>query len=217
MEQVQGSELDIDAIEGPAGLGVRKDPLIGVMSRPASRESEQLQPDLKNRFRSPLFGGTPSINPDAVIAQEAFRNRSPAALAMASEPTTEAAIYLGLEFLARYQSADGSWSLAGFDRDAPQQLTQLDSDTAATGLALLAFQGAGYNHREFKYARQINHALQWLIENQAADGGLYVSSNKKSDSACRLYSHGIAALALTEAYGMTQDNELKERVDNHGT
>lgn len=209
-EQVQGSELDIDAVEGPAGLGIRPDEFIGVLTRPASRESEQLQPNMKNRFRSPKFGGSPSINPDAVIAQEAFRNRSPSALAKASEPTTEAAIHLGLEFLVRYQSPDGSWTLTGFDRDEPQQLTQLDSDTAATGLALLAFQGAGYNHREFKYARQINHAIQWLIENQAADGGLYVSSNKKSDSACRLYSHGIAALALTEAYGMTQDARLKE-------
>ena len=210
MEQIQGSALDIDAVEGPAGLGERPDNLIGVMTRPASRESEQLLPDMKNRFRSNRFGGVPAINPDAVIAEKAFRNRSPAALSQASEPTTEAAIHLGLEFLARYQSADGSWSLTGFDRDEPQHLTQLDSDTAATGLALLAFQGAGYNHREFKYARQIDHAIQWLIENQGDDGGLYVPSNKKSDSACRLYSHGIAALALTEAYGMTQDARLKE-------
>ncbi len=214
MEQVQGSKLDVDAIEGPAGLGIRHDTSIGVMTRPASRESEQLQPDPKNRFRNPTFGGAPSINPDAVLAQEAFRNRSPSALAMTSEPTTEAAIHLGLEFLARFQSPDGSWALTGFDRDDPQQLSQLDSDTAATGLALLAFQGAGYNHREFKYARQINHAIQWLIENQAADGGLYVPSNKKSDNACRLYSHGIAALALTEAYGMTQDARLKEPAQN---
>jgi hypothetical protein len=210
MEQIQGSELDIDAIEGPAGLGDRPDNFIGVMTRPASRESEQLLPDMKNRFRSNRFGGMPAINPDAVIAKDAFRNRSPSSFAKASEPTTEAAIHLGLEFLARYQSPDGSWSLTGFDRDEPQHLTQLDSDTAATGLALLAFQGAGYNHREFKYARQINHAIQWLTENQAEDGGLYVPSDKKSDSACRLYSHGIAALALTEAYGMTQDPRLAE-------
>ena len=86
---------------------------------------------------------------------------------------------------------------------------QLESDTAATGLAILAFQGAGFNHREFQYASQIDRAIQWLLDNQSENGGLYVPSNTKSNNACRLYSHGIATLALTEAYGMTQDDRLK--------
>lgn len=210
MVQIQGSKLEVIAEEGPAGLGLRPDEFIGIMSRPSSRDSEQIQPDMNTRFRSPRFGGTPAVNPDAVIARDAFRSRSPAAMSTAAEPTTEAAIHLGLEFLARNQSPGGSWSLTGFDRDAPQHRAQLDSDTAATGLALLAFQGAGYNHREFKYARQIDSAIQWLIENQADDGGLYVPTDQRSNGACRLYSHGIAALALTEAYGMTQDARLKE-------
>jgi hypothetical protein len=85
----------------------------------------------------------------------------------------------------------------------------LNSDSAATGLAVLAFQGAGYNHREFKHSRTVNLGVQWLVKNQSADGGLYVPTDKKSDGACRLYSHGIAALALTEAYGMTQDIQLQ--------
>ena len=209
MEEVQGSELDIDAIEGPAGLGMRPDSLVGVMTRPSSKESKQLQPDFDHRFKNQEFGGSPTINPDAVIARDAFRNRNPTAMANLAEPTTEAAIHLGLEFLARHQSPDGSWTLDGYDLDEPQHVSQLHSDTAGTGLALLAFQGAGYNHREFKYARQIDHAIEWLIENQSADGGLYVPTNSKSDNSCRLYSHGIAALALTEAYGMTQDARIK--------
>ena len=45
----------------------------------------------------------------------------------------------GLQFLARFQQPDGSWSLQSFDDGAT-----LVTDTAATGLALLAFQGAGY-------------------------------------------------------------------------
>ena len=209
-EQVQGIDLKIAAIEGPAGLGDRPDDFIGVLARPASRDSEQIMPDLKSRFRNREFGGVPAMNPDAVVAKEAFSNRNPGSLARAADPTTEAAIQLGLEFLARYQSPDGSWALTGFDRESPQYLTQLDSDTAATGLAVLAFQGAGYNHREYKYARQLEKAINWLVENQAEDGGLYVPTDKKSNDACRLYSHGIAALALTEAYGMTQDPQLKK-------
>ena len=209
-EEVQGSELDIDAIEGPAGLGIRPDSFVGVMTRPSSKESKQLQPDFDQRFKNQKFGGSPTINPDAVIARDAFASRNPAAMANVADPTTEAAIHLGLEFLARHQSPDGSWALGGYDQEEPQHVSQLHSDTAGTGLALLAFQGAGFNHREFKYARQIDHAIQWLIENQSADGGLYVPSNEKSNNACRLYSHAIAALALTEAYGMTQDARIKD-------
>ena len=208
-DSVDGAMLEIDAPTGPAGLAAQRSTALGVRSRPASRESTQIEPDLENRFRNDRFGGTPAINPDAILAREAFRSRNPSGM-VRSAPSTEESIRLGLEFLARYQNSDGSWSLNVFDRQHPSSENQLDSDTAATGLALLAFQGAGYNHREFKYAAQMKRALDWLIENQDSDGGLYVSSDRRSDSSCRMYSHAIAALALTEAYGMTQDRELIE-------
>ena len=205
-----GFELDVAAIEGPAGLSNTPSVSAGVNMRPAAEESKQLQPDLDNRFRKDDFGGAPAMSPTATIAKEAFRQRSPGMAESQAEPNTEAAIHLGLEFLARYQQPDGSWSLTRFDTEHPLHKRQLDSDMAATGLAVLAFQGAGYNHLEFKYARQINHAVRWLIKNQREDGLLYLESDANSNNACRLYSHGIAALALTEAYGMTQDPSLKE-------
>ena len=64
-----------------------------------------------------------------------------------------------------------------------------------------------------KYARQLNHALQWLIENQQEDGCLYVPADVKSNESSRMYSHGIAALALTEAYGMTQDLQIRDAAE----
>ena len=207
---VQGVALNVDASVGPAGLSLKPDDLIGVMARPASRDSQQLLPDLSSRFRRRDFGGVPSVNPDAAFAAEAFQSRSPQALARMADPSTEESIQLGLEFLASHQMVDGSWGLTGFDATARAAANQLDSDTAATGLAVLAFQGAGYNHREYKYAEQLDRAIEWLVENQSESGDLYVPSDKRSNSACHLYSHGIAALALTEAYGMTQDPRLKE-------
>ena len=85
-----------------------------------------------------------AVSPDVVLAKEAFRQRSPSAIRDVAEPSTEAAIHLGLEFLARNQKPDGSWALAGFDQSHPLSKRQLNSDTAATGLVLLAFQGGGY-------------------------------------------------------------------------
>ncbi|MDA7858832.1 hypothetical protein N9B05_03345 [Mariniblastus sp.] len=201
--------FEVKAPEGPAGLGLRPAESAGIMERPAATDSQQLQPTPQTRFRSKTAGGTPALNPDAVLAQEAFQDRTPNGMSSAGEPTTEASIQLGLEFLARYQTQQGNWTLGGFDSGSRQKIMQLESDTAATGLAVLAFQGAGFNHREFQYANQIDRAIQWLVDNQSENGGLYVPSNLKSNNACRLYSHGIATLALTEAYGMTQDERLR--------
>jgi hypothetical protein len=117
---------------------------------------------------------------------------------------------MGLAFLARCQQDDGHWSLLGFDRQNALQQFQLDSDTAATGLAILAFQGAGYTHREFQYADRLNRAIAWLVSHQQPNGNLYVDADKVSNESCQLYSHAIAALALAEAYGMTQDPAVRD-------
>lgn len=208
--QAAGARLEVDAVAGPAGLGESPSVSLGVRTRPASRDSDQILPEIEQRFRSRSSGGTPAINPNAIVAKDAFRSRQPSSIGNAG-PSTEAAIQLGLEFLARYQNPDGSWSLHRFDQSNEiQQERQLKSDSAATGLALLAFQGAGYTHKEFKYAGQVDRALKWLIENQQDNGCLFVPSGNRSDESCLMYSHAISTLALCEAYGMTQDPELLE-------
>jgi hypothetical protein len=120
-------------------------------------------------------------------------------------PATEKAIERGLAYLDSVQNADGSWSLQG-----QGEQVILQSDTAATGLCLLAFQGAGYTHRQHQYADTVAKGLQFLIDNQRTNGDLYRRENRTSDGNVAFYSHGIAALAMSEAYGMTQDPELKE-------
>lgn len=120
-------------------------------------------------------------------------------------PDTEAAIERGLEFLARKQRNDGSWHLEDFG-DNPR----LRSDTAATALALLAFQGAGYSHRQYQYAPVCKSALEFLISHQKQDGDLYIPMDEMSNLNARFYSHSIASLALCEAFGMTQDEALRE-------
>lgn len=203
-------ELAVDATPGPAGLAVDPATRVGVRARPATRDSNVIEADIQTRFRRENAGGAPSLSRDAVVAKQPFRGRTPRR--GGGGPQTEAAIELGLEFLARNQQSDGSWTLDGFDKTNRLQQNQLDSDTAATGLAMLAYQGAGYHHREFKYANQLNQAVDWMIANQDEDGCLYIKANNKSDNACRMYSHAIATLALTEAYGMTQDEKLVDPI-----
>jgi hypothetical protein len=197
----------VDAPVGPAGLGQKPSLDAGIPDRPASRESNLLLMETDQRFKRDDTKSTPQTRTDVASAVEPFRSRESAS---GGGPTTEPAIELGLQFLARHQRSDGSWSLGGFDQDVPRMAHQFESDTAATGLSLLAFQGAGYTHREYKYAAQIERGLRWLVDHQSPDGCLYVESDPESNKNARLYSHAIAALVLTEAYGMTRDPELRE-------
>lgn len=120
-------------------------------------------------------------------------------------PQTEEAIERGLSYLAERQNRDGSWSLQGHGEEVLMQ-----SDTAATGLCLLAFQGAGYTHKQHQYADTVARGIEFLVRIQRTNGDLYQRENKLSDRNAWLYSHGIASLALCEAYGMTRDLELRQ-------
>ena len=215
----EGMALEVDAEDGPAGLGQKFDRDPGIMRRNASKREKALESLVESRFRKTQPGGTKALSPARIKANMAFKSRRPETIRNAAPRTTEY-INNGLDFLARYQRPDGSWSLSQFDPGwkqsrvaADQIISRFDSDTAATGLAVLAFQGAGYNHREYKYARNLDNAIEFLIENQQDNGLLYISTQKASDKYCQLYSHGIATIALTEAYGMTQDPALKAPVE----
>lgn len=210
-----GLAVNIDAPVGAGGLGSSEYAVnVGVNDRRARNESVQVQVR-SARFVRQHVGGLPDFSTTAVVATEPFRRRTgrigPGGVGGgngAPPPQTEETIELGLAWLARHQLPDGSWSLQGINGER----AALVSDTAATGLALLAFQGAGYNHREHKYADVVNAAVQYLLSNQKDDGDLFVPLDDESNRSVWFYSHSIALLALCEAYGMTQDPALREPV-----
>lgn len=120
-------------------------------------------------------------------------------------PQTELAIERGLQFLAQHQRPDGSWHLEDYDTPV-----RMRSTTAATALALLSFQGAGYTHRQFKYESVCKGAVDSLLRSQQSNGDLYQREDEFSNANAWLYSHAMATLALCEAYGMTQDEAIKD-------
>lgn len=204
------SLLDLAAPPGSAGLAAIAGARAGVI--PSDRQPEIASLDLTvgSRPRRDIGGPvTPFGSKPASV--ESFNRRirrtqggqapTPAGTV---GPATEEAIERGLAYLDSVQNADGSWSLQG-----QGEKVILQSDTAATGLCLLAFQGAGYTHRQHQYADTVAKGLQFLIDNQRTNGDLYRRENRTSDGNVAFYSHGIAALAMSEAYGMTQDPELK--------
>jgi len=131
---------------------------------------------------------------------------------LGATPESEAAVELALRWLADHQRNDGSWSFdltaAPCDgrcqnpRHNPNRLPA--PPTAATGLALLAFLGAGYTHQAGPYAEEVERGLYYLRgQMRPADFG----SDLQLGS---MYGHGIATLAVTEAAAMTDDDDLRE-------
>ena len=122
---------------------------------------------------------------------------------------TERAVNSALDWLAAHQSPDGRWDSDGFDAACPRgdkcdgHAIERDSDTGLTGLSLLAFLGAGHTHLEAgKHRETVRRGLSWLLRTQRPDGDL--------QNGGRIYCHSMATLALTEAYGMTKDQRLRE-------
>ncbi|MFM8735433.1 MAG: prenyltransferase/squalene oxidase repeat-containing protein [Pirellulales bacterium] len=115
----------------------------------------------------------------------------------------------GLDFLSRSQQSDGRWRLGAFAGATAADIPKLESDTAATGLALLCFLGAGHDHFEGPYRDTVRRGLEFLIAVQRPDGDLFLRADDLSNSCAWLYSHGIASMALCEAVGMTGDPLVK--------
>lgn len=98
---------------------------------------------------------------------------------------TEDAVASGLKWLAEHQEANGSWDCDKYEGK--------NHDAATTGLALLAFLGAG-NSMEFgKYKNNVTKGVNYLIS--LHDGNGRVGPHR--------YEAPITMLALAEAYGMT--------------
>ena len=107
-------------------------------------------------------------------------------------PETESAVALALEWLKKTQRKDGYW---------PQNHGHT---TASTGLAMMAFMGWGAKHTESgPYQEVLRKAIEWTMEKER-NGDL----RHRGD----MYDHGIAAIALAEAYNLTRDERLREPV-----
>ncbi|MFO0952246.1 MAG: prenyltransferase/squalene oxidase repeat-containing protein [Isosphaeraceae bacterium] len=122
---------------------------------------------------------------------------------------SEKAVEAGLAWIVRHQRADGSWSLDYHEQcvggGCPSE-SPLESDTAATGLALLPLLGAGHTHTEkSRYQGNVRRGLEWLVASQQPTGEMFVGGTVIA----RMYTHAIATMALCEAYGLSGDPKLR--------
>jgi hypothetical protein len=122
---------------------------------------------------------------------------------------TERAVAGALSWLARHQNVNGSWGIRRYTgRCRDRTCTgpgSADAESGGTALGLLPFLGAGQTHQSpGPYQKNISKAIRWLMAIQKPNGDLSGGGNSHH----QMYQHGLATIALCEAYGMTQDSRV---------
>ncbi len=120
---------------------------------------------------------------------------------------TESAVDRALKWFIAHQLPDGGWdfdlkkcpSCQGKCSHGPAY----NDRCAATAMALLPFFGRGYTHKDGPYKPQLEAGIAFLAAMCVRGQG------KCYDGVGSLYSQGLAGIALSEAYAMTQDNRLQ--------
>lgn len=152
------------------------------------------------------------VAPPALLAQDAPPGKAPAAGAelpggIAAQPNAvrgdeitdeqRQAVEKGLAWLAKRLNADGGNGAArGYSNHA-----------GITALAGLAFMQAGNLPGRGKYGREVQQCLDFVLA-ASQESGLIASDLSHGP----MYGHGFAALFLAEVYGMTGDENVKEKL-----
>lgn len=126
---------------------------------------------------------------------------------------SEAAVELGLQWIANHQLTDGSWRFRHHRSQCDGRCGNeggIDAPTAATGLALMSLLGAGYTHQTGPYKGHVRAGLDYLNKKikYLPYGGSLGGSGPQP-----MYSHAIATIALAEAFAMTKDQEYRKAVE----
>jgi hypothetical protein len=214
-----GDPFTLTNTPDPPSIGLDSDPQLKLAGQPAIPSLTQFTPalasptpllDVKNasivgahfpelatHVTAP-FSGRQGLTRANLVRREGGTARS------------EKSVEDGLDWIVRHQRADGSWSLNYHEQcqanACPHRLV-MESDTAATGLALLPLLGAGYTHTvKNRHQDAVRRGIAWLVQNQQPDGNLFTGP----PGMAFLYSHAIGTMALCEAYGLTQDPRLKQ-------
>lgn len=102
------------------------------------------------------------------------------------------AVEKGLGYLARTQSADGSFTGGQYSH-------------VQAALASMAFMASGHFAGRGKYGQNFERAVLWLVKRQDKRGYFGLDGG-------RMYGHGMCTLALSEAYGMLRNRKDNQKV-----
>lgn len=118
---------------------------------------------------------------------------------------TQQAVMEALKWLARNQGRQGLWSMTGrYSNGAADE-----NQEAATAMALLAYQGAGYTPHGDElepYTKVVARGWTGLLNQQDENGNFFHSGR----ASAQLYTQAICTIAICELYGMTGNSIYRE-------
>jgi hypothetical protein len=196
-----GQQLEADVTFSPVDVSQFDEPILANVPLPKVE-----QPLLRPDSIAVPDGGTASSELESPAIGIALTGREPGMkevllAAYGGNQQTESAVVAGLEWLRRNQRSDGTWSLTGPYSDGAHS----EDITAATAMALLAFQGAGHTHDKGRYKTTVNQAWKAMLRMQKADGDFWKGTMRHY----RLYAQAQATIAVCEMYGMTDDSRFR--------
>jgi uncharacterized protein YfaS (alpha-2-macroglobulin family) len=103
-------------------------------------------------------------------------------------PAVESAIDNALKCLASRQNKDGGFGTS-------------DYKVGVTAVSLMAFMLKGHFPKRGQYGVTLDRGLEYLLK-KSKDGAGYMGSS--------MYEHGLATLALSEAWGMSDRDEIRD-------
>jgi hypothetical protein len=118
---------------------------------------------------------------------------------------TQNAVMEALKWLARNQGRNGMWSMQGKYTDGARN----ENFEAATAMALIAFQGAGYvpgSGEDTRFEEVVGRGWKALLSRQEPTGNFF----REGQGTAQLYTHAFCTIALCELYGMTKDERYRE-------
>lgn len=169
------------AVRGPGGVGVG----VGTSDKAGSGGAGE------------GFGGRGSGSRQAMLASGGGTAESERAVAAATN------------WLARHQNPDGGWGCREFVKQCKDPSCSAhaakegaDYPMAATAFGLLPFFAAGQTHEtKGPYQKVIYNGLLWMTRHQDQKTGRLGTGN--------MYEHGLATIAICEAYGLSKDQKLR--------
>jgi len=126
---------------------------------------------------------------------------------------SQIAVEKGLDWLKRHQHSDGYWDCDNYISQCKEvnckSVGHSLNDVGVTGIALLAFLGAGNTPISGPYKDVVRKGVEYLcIVQNLSDGCLAPKSFEHY-----MYNHGIACLALLECYGLSNYTPIKKSAE----
>ncbi len=197
-------QVNVNLVPDPARLIHVEAPSESKTAAPLPTFSATFSADKANQTQLltvhfPSGGGLSARNPEG---RKEFGER------YGATTESEAAVEKALAWLAAHQRPNGSWSFnlehapcSGRCSHSKIASDMATPSTGATGLALLAFLGAGYTHTEGKYQKVVNDGLYYL-RGAAVEATSGIDWQQGS-----MYGHGIAMMAVAESLAMSRTKE----------